>query len=175
MKLKTFLTLIVAISLLVFFQCGKQNGMKDSTRLKGELIVKVKKANQSEWKTVVHKKNLVVNTGIAQVAGLINGTATGEFSYIAIGSGTTAPSATDTALQNELARGDATESRVTTDTTNDTAQWVYTFTATSSWAVSEAGVFNASSGGTMLNRVTFSTINLAQNDQLQVTFKLDVD
>jgi hypothetical protein len=128
--------------------------------------------------------NLVVNAGLAGVASRING-AGGEaaFTYIAIGTGTTAPAPTDTALQSEIttgggARAAATTSRVTTDTPNDTAQNVVTFTFTSSFAVTESGVFNAAGpppAGTMLARQTFAAINVANGDSLQVTWKFDVD
>lgn len=174
--LKKIFIFIVSIILVGTIGClEKKTSLQGTSRIHGEIILKVKRANSTEWKTVVRKKNLITNVGAAEVAGLINGVTTGPFSYIAIGSGTTSPSRNDTALQSELARGNATESRTTTDVTDDTAQWEYTFTASAAWAVSEMGVFDASTGGVMLTRVTFSTINLAQNDQLHVIYKLDVD
>ena len=116
--------------------------------------------------------NLITNAGKAQVAGLINGVVTDYFDYIAIGTGTTAPSASDTALEGEVARGSADRSRVTTSVTNDTAQFVYTFTFDSSYAITESGVFDADSGGNMLCRQTFSEINVASGDSLQITWKV---
>lgn len=161
---------------LFFFLLSCQNKFnQDSFKLSGELIGKVKKAGQSEWKIVLHQKNLVVNVGLAQIAlHLGDGSAT-AWTHMAIGTGTTTPSGTDTALGNEVARVSATFSRVTTDVTNDTAQWVATFTASGTWAITEQGMFTASSGGIMLNRVTFSAINLSTNDELQFTYKLDID
>ena len=116
--------------------------------------------------------NLITNAGKAQVAGLINGVVTDYFDHIAIGTATTAPSASDTALGAEVARGAATTSRVTTDVTNDTAQFVYTFSFDSSYGITESGVFDASSGGNMLCRQTFSVINVASGDSLQITWKV---
>lgn len=125
--------------------------------------------------------NLVVSAGKAGVASRING-AGGEtaFTYIAIGTGTTAPAAGDTALETEItsgggSRANATASRVTTDTTDDTAQLQHTFNFTASFAVTESGVLNAASAGTLLARQTFSAINVANGDSLQVTWKFDVD
>lgn len=133
------------------------------------------------WQTVRTITNLVVDAGKAGVASRINGAgAEAAFTYIAIGTGAVAPAAGDTALGAEIttgggARAAATASRVTTDTTNDTAQLQHTFNFTAGFAVTESGAFNASSAGTMLARQTFSAINVANGDSLQVTWKFDVD
>ena len=130
-------------------------------------------------------QNLVVDGGIAAVAGLIIQTgSTAPFAYVAIGTSTQAAASSDTALYSELTtgggqRGSATLSRVTTDVTNDTAQLVktFSFTTTSGYAVTEAGVFNAvtTSSGTMLCRQIFAAINVINLDTLAVTYKLDCD
>lgn len=125
--------------------------------------------------------NLVVNAGWAGVASRINGSgAEAAFTYIALGVGTTAAAAGNTTLESEVVtvggeRAAATASRVTTDVTDDTAQLVHTFTFTGSLVITESGVFNAASAGTMLARQVFSAINVASGDSLQVTWKFDVD
>src|SRR5690242_11346192 len=107
-------------------------------------------------------RNLVVNAGKAGMASRINGAGSeAAFTFIAIGTGTTAAAATDKTLVTEIttgggARAAATASRVTTSVTNDTAQDVVTFSFTSSFAVTESGVLNASSAGTLLARQVFS-------------------
>ena len=121
-----------------------------------------------------HIHNLVVNAGKAQVAGLINGSVSGAFTYVAIGTGTTSPSASDTVLGNEVSRVSATVGRTTTSVTNDTATFDATFSFSSSYAITEAGIFNASSGGTMLARQTFSAINVASGDTLKISWKVQV-
>ncbi len=133
------------------------------------------------WTSRMNIANLVVNAGMAGVASRING-AGGEaaFTYIAVGTGAVAPAATDTALGAEiidsgLARANSTASRVTTDVTNDTAQLVNTFSVTGTKAVTESGVLNAASVGTLLCRQTFSAVNVVNGDSLQVTWKIDVD
>lgn len=144
----------------------------EKIHLKGEVTLR----HFRNGKLIEERKipNIIVNVGKAQVAGLINGVVTTPFQYIAIGTGTTAESATDTALQNEIARGLATCSRTTTNVTNDTAQLVYTFTFTASYAITESGCFDASSGGNMLCRKTFSAINVVSGDSLQITWKIVV-
>lgn len=127
------------------------------------------------------RSNLTTTTGKAGIASRINGSG-GEaaFTYIAVGTGVTAAAITDTTLQTELAasglsRANATASRVTTDTTNDTARLQNTFTVTGTAAVTESGVLNAASVGTLACRQTFSAINVVNGDSLQITWDLDVD
>ena len=157
--------------------------MLKKMRLKDKLIVVLRDKNgnvkhryDSGW-----RENTITNSGKAEVAGLIcadvGGTA---FDYIAIGTGTTPESATDTALENETHRiggGDVTGSLTTTTVTNDTVQLVGTFSGyTGTESITESGVFNASSGGTMLCRQTFSAINVDWDagDSLQITWKIQV-
>jgi len=124
--------------------------------------------------------NLVTSAGKAGVASRING-AGGEaaFTYIAMGTGTTAAAIGDTALQTELAasglsRANATASRVTTTVTNDTAQLSNQFTVTGTVAVTESGVLNAATGGVLLARQVFSAINVVNGDSLTITWKFQV-
>jgi hypothetical protein len=125
--------------------------------------------------------NLVTDAGRAGVASRING-AGGEaaFTWIAVGTGTTAAANADTTLQTELAtsglsRANATASRVTTDVTNDSARLVNSFTVTGTAAVTESGVLNAASSGVLLARQVFSAVNVINGDTLQVTWTFDVD
>lgn len=121
--------------------------------------------------------NLVVNAGLAGAAGRLNGSGSpAAFTYIALGTGTTAAAATDTALEAEITtnggeRAAATPSLVTTTVANDTAQLQKTFTFTGSLAITESGVLNAASTGVLLARQVFSTINVANLDSLQITWK----
>ena len=131
----------------------------------------------SETKSV---SNLVTNAGKAAAAGLLTGDITDYFDYIAVGTGTTAAALTDTTLETEtaasgLSRAASTNSRTTTDVTNDTAQFVKAFSVSGTVAVTESGVFSASSGGTLLARQTFSAINVVSGDTLTITWKIDVD
>jgi hypothetical protein len=97
-----------------------------------------------------------------------------------MGTGTVAPAAGDTALGAEkdeagaatTTHKSATASRVTTTVTNDTAQDVVTFNYTATLAVTESGVFNAATAGTMLCRQTFSAVNVVNGDSLQFTWKV---
>lgn len=122
--------------------------------------------------------NGVPTVGKALIAGRLNGSgAPAVADYIAVGTGTNAFAAGDTALQTEtvgsgLTRAQGTVSLVTTTTTNDTAQVLKSFTVTGTVAVTESGVLNASSGGTLLCRQVFSAINVLNGDTLQITWKV---
>lgn len=124
--------------------------------------------------------NLVTDAGKAAVAGLINGVITNFFEYIALGTGTNAAAAGDTALQTEtsasgLARASSTTSRVTTDVTNDTARLTNAFAAGASVAITEAGVLDSAAAGVLLARQVFSAVNVVSGDTFTPTFNFDVD
>lgn len=129
----------------------------------------------------VHIANLITNAGKAGIASRINGAgAEAAFDYIAIGTGSTAADATDTTLETELSSGgmsraSATTSRTTTDVTNDTARNIVTFSVTATAAITESGVLNAASSGTLLCRQVFTAINVTNGDSLQATWDIDVD
>lgn len=94
--------------------------------------------------------------------------------YVGIGTGATGAgrtaAASDAALSTEVeTRATGTESQQTTTETGDTYRVVGTITATAPRNVDEAGLFNASSAGTMFLSATFPVIALATNDSLQLT------
>lgn len=128
------------------------------------------------WVRNMQIANLVTDAGKAGVASRINGAGSeAVFDYIAIGTGTTAAASGDTSLQTETHREQATASRTTTDVTDDTSTLVNTFNFSSSNAITESGVLNSNTGGTLLCRQVFSAINVADGDSLQVTWDIDVD
>jgi hypothetical protein len=130
------------------------------------------------WSATKRIRNLVTNAGFAGAAGRLMGSGSpAAFTYIAVGTGTTAASTADTTLVTEtstsgLARANGTVSLVTTTVTNDTAQVTNTFSVTGTVAVTESGVLNASSAGTLLCRQVFSAINVVSGDSLAITWKV---
>ena len=124
----------------------------------------------------------MTNDSFEEISGLISSDTAGSytaFDYIAVGTGTTAATAADTALgaeitDNGLDRSVSTGTQITDAQANDTAQLVHSFSVTGTDAVTESGVFVASSSGTMICRQTFSAINVADGDTLQITWKVKV-
>lgn len=130
------------------------------------------------WSGSAKVKNLITNAGFGGISSRVNGAgAQAAFTYIAVGTGVVAANVTDTTLGTEtaasgLSRAAATCTQVTTTVTNDTAQQVVTFTVTGTVAVTESGVLNAASAGTLLCRQVFSAINVVSGDSLQITWKV---
>lgn len=119
--------------------------------------------------------NLIVNVGKQEIAKLLGAGLGGvSFSHIAIGTGTTAPASTDTALGAEVMRAAATVTLETTNITNDTVVFTADFSFTSAYAITEAGVFNAATGGVLLDRITFATKNVDNRDTLRIVMKITV-
>ena len=115
---------------------------------------------------------LLVNTGKAVVTSRIKGTGT-EPLYVGWGTGAGTTAATDTTLFTETgSRATGTSSQQTTSTTNDTYQVIGTLTAGGALAITNAGTFDASSGGNLFVKGDFSTINLASGDSIQFTTKV---
>lgn len=93
--------------------------------------------------------------------------------HMEVGTGTTNPAAGDTALESAVSgsRTALTSSNVT----GAAIAYLCTFAAgTGTGALTEAGIFNASSGGTMLCRTEFSVINKGASDSMTVTWTVTV-
>lgn len=121
--------------------------------------------------------NLVTNAGFAQLALLAGDASATPFTFLAVGTSSTAPAVTDTTLTAEitdtgLARVAGTVSRVTTTVTNDTYRITTTWTATGSKTIEEVGVFNASSAGTMLSHALTTSKAVANGETLTGTYSL---
>lgn len=116
---------------------------------------------------------LLVNTGKAIVTNYLNGGAATVPKYVAWGTGAGTTALTDTTLFTETgSRVLGTGSQVTTTTTSDTFQVVGTQTAGGTLAITNAGLFDASTTGNLFAKGDFSTINLSTGDSIQFTFKV---
>lgn len=150
--------------------------MKDNLKLKGLISLTLTDSN-GNVKDKREIKNTITNAGLAQIALLAGDASAVPFTYLALGTGTNAAATTDTQLQTEtsasgLARAAATVSRVTTTVTNDTLQLLHAFTAGASAAITECGMFNAASVGTILGRQVFAAVNVVSGDILTITYKV---
>jgi len=148
----------------------------DTITLKGTYDFEIRRADGSlrdKW-TV---DNLVTNAGFAQLALLCGDAAAVPFTFLAVGTSSTAPAVGNTTLVAEtttsgLSRVAGTVSRVTTSVTNDTFRVTTTWTASGSVTVEEAGVFNAASAGTMLSRALTTTKSVVNGETLTGTYNL---
>lgn len=94
------------------------------------------------------------------------------------GTGTVAAAVTDTALGVEAApttaggRTVGTESRTTGSVASDQYTVTGTVTANSTLAITEAGLFDATTAGNMLIRSNFAAVNVVSGDSIAFTFNL---
>ena len=91
--------------------------------------------------------------------------------HMAIGTDNTAAAAGNTALGNEAAR----QALTSTTVSSNTVEYVASFAAgTGTGAITEAGVLNAASGGTMLCRTVFSVVNKGASDSMTITWTITI-
>jgi len=141
--------------------------MEDNLKLKGDVFITVKDRD-GNVKEERHEENLVVSAGLNFICDRMEGTSEAVMSHMGLGSGTTAAAAGQTDLVTLLGSREALDS--TTVSTN-TITYVASFEAgDATGAVTEAGIFNASTSGTMLCRVVFSEINKSADDTMSVTW-----
>ena len=139
--------------------------INDDLKLKGKLAISI------NGEVVQEVNNLVVTAGKGYVASRIKDASATAMSHMEIGSGSTAAAASDTALGSALGRVSLTSTNVS----SAVVTYVATFGAgTGTGAVTEAGLFNASSGGTMLCRTVFSVVNKGSADSMTITWTVTV-
>lgn len=115
--------------------------------------------------------SVFTNAGKAAATAAIVAAATMKYLGWGTGSGQTSSSNALAAAAAE-ARTSGSMSQITTTATNDTLQVTGTITATGSRAITEVGVFDASTSGNMDLYGDFSVINLASGDSIAFTVKL---
>jgi hypothetical protein len=141
----------------------------DSLKAKGELSIVLTRADGRVDKTEV--KNLVVDTGLNYIMSRMKDTTLAAMSHMAIGAGNTAAAAGNTALGNELGRVALTSTTVTANT----VQYIATFgTGVGTGAVTEAGILNASTAGTLLCRTVFGIVTKDVGDSMIITWTITV-
>ena len=139
--------------------------IKDGLALTGKLSIAL------NGETVQKVDNLVVTAGKGYVASRMKDASATAMSHMAIGTGSTAAAAGNTALGNQSARVSLTSTTVT----GADVVYVATFPAgTGTAAITEAGIFNASSSGTMLCRTVFSVVNKGASDSMTITWTVTV-
>lgn len=143
--------------------------IKDTLKLKGELTIVVKDKD-GKVKETREEKNLVVNAGLTYICSRMVDASATAMSHMAVGSGTTAPSALDTDLQSILGNREPIDSSTAS---SNTVTYVSSFEAgEGTGAITEAGIFNAAALGTMLCRTTFPVVNKGANDTMAITWTI---
>lgn len=112
-----------------------------------------------------------ITTG--RIKGVGSGAGATEPNYVAWGSGAGTAAANQTALfTEEGSRTAGTSTQVTTSTTNDTYQVVGTITAPGGLTITNAGLFDAATGGNLYMKGDFTGVVLTTGESIQFTMKV---
>jgi hypothetical protein len=142
----------------------------ENMKVTGNLTI-VLKGPDGRTKDTREVKNLVVNTGLGHITARMVGTSQGVMSHMGLGEGTTVAAAGDTDLESILGSRKTLASITRTGSSDESIVYVATFDpGEATGAVTEAGIFNASTSGVMLCRTVFSVVNKGAADSLQVTW-----
>lgn len=146
--------------------------------IKGRLILQKRNA-VNEILAEIAVNNSIVLTGRDLVAKLFIHEAIAPISHVAVGTGTAEVKPnTDTQLNNELFRKAITKIDPTQNlTTTSDGKKKVTITAEldfneANGALTEAGLFNADTGGVMYNRVKFPVINKTSDFKLTLIWEI---
>lgn len=152
---------------------GVMNGLNENILAKGKLDVTLKKANGNIEKETIG--NLVVTVGRNHIADQLADQSEAAMSHMAIGEGTTTQIVGDTGLESEVSR------KVFTSKTQGSGSDANKVIFVADWAagegtgaITEAGIFNAVSAGTMLTRTTFAVKNKEVGDSLSIQWTLTI-
>ena len=146
--------------------------INENLKLSGQLniVLKDKAGNVKDEREV---KNLVVNKGLEYIASRMKDASKSVMSHMGLGSGTTAAAGSQTDLVTLLGSREALDSTTISGSNNEKVVYVSAFEAgDATGAVTEAGIFNAASGGDMLCRTVFSVVNKAADDTMSVTWTI---
>jgi hypothetical protein len=139
--------------------------LNDGLKLTGKLSIAINN------EVVQEIPNVVVTDGKGYVASRMKDATATAMSHMAIGTGSTAAAASDSALGSESGRVSLTSTTVT----DNEVEYVATFGAgTGTGAITEAGILNASSSGTLLCRTVFSVVNKGAADSMTITWTVTV-
>lgn len=144
--------------------------INENLKMKGELKI-VRRDSTGQIVQSLLVPNLVVTAGKGYIASRMTGTTAGIMSHMAIGTGTASPAAGDTTLGTEAGRVALTSSVASSNTVTYTA----TFPAgTGTGAITEAGILNAGTAGTLLCRTTFPVVNKQSGDSIAITWVVTI-
>jgi hypothetical protein len=145
----------------------------DNTRITGDVKIALF-GPDGVMKDCREIKNLVVTSGKTFIASLMTSASSAVMGWMELGSGTTAAAVGDTALQSAISGSRVVLSSNTSAT--NTVTYVASFPAgTGTGNVTEAGIFNAASAGTMLCRTIFSTVVKNSADSMSITWTITVN
>lgn len=146
--------------------------ISDQIKAVGKLVITVT-GEDGQAKDQRELNNLVVTVGKNYIASRMKDATATAMSHMAIGTGSTAAAAGDTALGTEIARvalataGGSVAGAVVTYSASFPA-------GTGTGSITEAGVLNNSTGGTMLCRTVFAAVNKTASDAMTINWTVTI-
>ena len=143
---------------------------EEHIRPKGKLSIDII-GPDGNTKERIYINNLVVQTGRDYIAQRLISDSDGPMTHMAVGTSNAAAALADTALGTELTR----QAFDTATRVNNVTTFVTTYApGAATGALTEAGIFNASSGGIMLCRTEFNVVNKAADDTMVITWTVTI-
>ena len=185
-------TTLIVISTLMGYWVGLATAPKPTTDIElgtskafdNYVVIKLKRAGETEWKTIAIVKNTVTDIGLEQIMhelAFSNSTAleSNPTKYISLSADEASElSSSITKLPGEITTNNLSRAAGTVSVVNSSAyQVVYTFTASGTTTVNCSGLHwdgTSDSDGNLFAYNTFTTTTLYDDDQLQITWTIDI-
>lgn len=147
------------------------NAILETLKAKGEVSIVLNREDGSVENIDIN--NLVVSSGLNFIVSRMKDTTLGAMSHMELGTGTTAAANGNETLEAAISGGRV--SLTSTSVSENQITYVASFPATvGTGAVTEAGIFNASSAGVMACRTVFPVVNKQAGDSMTVTWTVTV-
>lgn len=164
----------LGVSDAIDISVGRGRAVEEFAPIKGHLLVEVF-GPDGELKDFREIDNLIVTVGKNLIAdNLLASPTLGKPGWMELGTGTTAPAAGDTTLQTVIASSRVALTSKTRSGNVVTMVGDWAAGVATNAAITEAGVFDASSAGNMSSRATFTAIPKGASDTLKVTWTYTV-
>ncbi len=146
--------------------------MEDSFKVAGSVTLTSYNSSNVVCNTL-HIPNLVVSTGKTFIASRMSSNTANVMGFIAVGFGSEITAPTTTALQSENARASTSVTGGTASGNTVTYSSSFGFNEANG-SLTEAGIFNEPSGGTMLCRTTFPAYVKTSSEVLAVSWTISI-
>lgn len=141
--------------------------MKENMNIKGKLTIQLVR----DGKVIEEQKvnNVITASGKNLICQLVTGESTADFTHMEIGTSSTEENVNDLALVTPTGRVVLTSKGIAANVIT----FIGDFPAgTGTGTIAEAGIFNDSVDGVMLNRATFSPISKTAADALKISWEV---
>ena len=147
------------------------NELSNNLQVTGQVTLRLYKPDGQIIERQV--KNLVVQAGLEFITSRMTSATKNVMSHMGIGTSTISPVLSQTALLAQVGSRSPVSATVLSNNITFTSTFL-SGVGTITGAITEAGIFNAATGGDMLCRTTFPAINKTTNDTLSISWVVTV-